>query len=106
MSFSDEREAWLCQSVGYLRDEPVDDATFSSDGSLLAVVYGKVKYRQASILLKSLLPPFPTRTHDAPIQLYCVKNMCVLLKYAPEWITVTFLGTAPYVQRIIVIKFL
>ncbi|CAB3987441.1 WD repeat-containing 75 [Paramuricea clavata] len=38
----EHREAWLCQSVGYLRDEPVDDATFSSDGSLLAVVYGQV----------------------------------------------------------------
>ena len=36
------RETWECQSVGYLRDEPVNDATFSSDGSLLAVVYGQV----------------------------------------------------------------
>ncbi|XP_028415073.1 WD repeat-containing protein 75-like [Dendronephthya gigantea] len=37
----EHREAWLCQSVGYLRDEPVGDATFSSDGSLLAVAYGQ-----------------------------------------------------------------
>ncbi|XP_046846003.1 WD repeat-containing protein 75-like [Xenia sp. Carnegie-2017] len=35
-------ESWHCQSVGYFRDEPVSDAAFSSDGSLLAVVYGKV----------------------------------------------------------------
>ena len=41
---SDHREAWLCQSVGYLRDEPVESATFSSDGSLLAVAYGKVDF--------------------------------------------------------------
>lgn len=43
VAISEQREAWLCQSVGYLRDEPVNDATFSSDGSLLAVAYGQVK---------------------------------------------------------------
>ena len=39
----EKREAWLCQSVGYLRDEPLNDAAFSSDGSLLAVAYGQVQ---------------------------------------------------------------
>lgn len=47
VAISEHREAWLCQSVGYLRDEPVDDATFSSDGSLLAVVYGQVSVLRA-----------------------------------------------------------
>jgi NET1-associated nuclear protein 1 (U3 small nucleolar RNA-associated protein 17) len=33
---------WVCQSVGTYRDYKVRGATFSPDGSLLAVVYGQV----------------------------------------------------------------
>ena len=40
-----KKSAWSCRSVGYYGDTPCQDAAFSQDGSLLAVAYNQVRFK-------------------------------------------------------------
>ena len=41
-AFSGENVCWQCESVGFYRNEPASEASFSEDGSLLAVAFAGV----------------------------------------------------------------
>ena len=40
-----KKSSWSCRSVGYYGDTPCQDAAFSQDGSLLAVAYNQVCFK-------------------------------------------------------------
>ena len=40
-----KKYSWSCRSVGYYGDTPCQDAAFSQDGSLLAVAYSQVCFK-------------------------------------------------------------
>ena len=41
-----KKSSWSCRSVGYYGDTPCQDAAFSQDGSLLAVAYNQVCFKE------------------------------------------------------------
>ncbi|KAJ7375351.1 WD repeat-containing protein 75 [Desmophyllum pertusum] len=57
-----KKYSWSCRSVGYYGDKPCQDATFSQDGSLLAVAYDQtitLWTPETNELRKTLALPYP-----------------------------------------------
>lgn len=77
-------KVWTCRSVGFYKDLPASAATFSGDGSLLAMAYG------TSITLWSPL----TNLLRSVLSVSTSTKLSARAGYTPK--SLTFLGDSPY----------